>query len=258
MQGCVVERNAAQRRWRKQDRGEKDEAAPGNSLSDELRRTPESRLTQSPSVRARSTTASLNPVAHSKEMQTHLDSNAGSTLPTSQPPHVKKHDMRAKKFQERCAEENKRALLYTPIEAPDAATEPMTSVQEPMTSVQQLSQQMSVQEAIQTTFNAIQQMPTPPAWVKTLSFEIGHMKWTMTIHPPGHLHHGQTGQQPVQSLPQSSADESTAFHSAPINSVDWSTHPPLAGWPIHPDSAAPRSSAPQQRPHAQSDQREQP
>ena len=166
--------------------------------------------------------------------------------------------MRAKKFQERCAEENKRALLYTPIEAPDAATEPMTSVQEPMTSVQQLSQQMSVQEAIQTTFNAIQQMPTPPAWVKTLSFEIGHMKWTMTIHPPGHLHHGQTGQQPVQSLPQSSADESTAFHSAPINSVDWSTHPPLAGWPIHPDSAAPRSSAPQQRPHAQSDQREQP
>ena len=128
--------------------------------------------------------------------------------------------MRAKKFQEQCAEENKRALLYTPIDAPDAATEPMTY------------QQTSVQEAVQTTFDAIQQMPTPPAWVKTLSFEIGHMKWTMTIHPPGHLHHGQTG------------DESTAFHSAPINSVDWSTHPPPAGWPIHPDSAAPRSSAP--------------
>ena len=152
MQGCLVERNAGP--WR-----EKDEAAPGNSLSDELRRTPESRLTQSPSVRARSTTASLNPVAHSKEMQTHLDSNAGSTLPTSQPPYVKKHDMRAKKFQERCAEENKRALLYTPIEAPDAATEPMTSVQEPMTSVQQLSQQMSVQEAIQTTFNVFYLYP---------------------------------------------------------------------------------------------------
>ena len=238
MQGCAVERNAAQR-----DRGENKIV---ETLSDELRRTPESRLTQSPSVRARSTTASLNPVAHSKEMQTHLDSNAGSTLPTSQPPYVKKHDMRAKKFQERCAEENKRALLYTDIDAPDAATEPMTY------------QKTSVQEAVQSAFDAIQHMPTPPAWVKTLSFEIGHMRWTMTIHPPGHLHHGQTGQQPVQSLPQSSADESTAFHSAPINSVDWSTHPPPAGWPIHPDSAAPRSSAPQQRPHAQSDQREQP
>ena len=166
---------------------------------------------------------------------------------------MKKHDMRAKKFQERCAEENKRALLYTPIDAPDAAIEPKTYQK---TSVQET--EPTTFEAIQSAFDAIQHMPAPPAWVDTLSFEIGHMKLTMTIHPPGHLHRGQTGQQPVQSLPQSSADESTAFHSAPINSVDWSTHPPPAGWPIHPDSAAPRSSAPQQRPHAQSDQREQP
>ena len=181
-------------------------------------------------------------------MQTHLDSNAGSTLPTSQPPYVKKHEMRAKKFQERCAEENKRALLYTPIDAPDAATEPMTY------------QQTSVQEAVQSTFDAIQHMPTPPAWVKTLSFEIGHMKWTMTIHPPGHLHHGQTGQQPVQSL-TSSADASTGrdipkdvlprSHSA-IGSVDWSARPPdqaSPDWSVHPptlssagDEAKTRSS----------------
>ena len=79
-------------------------------VSDELRRTPESRLTQSPSVRARSTTASLNPVAQSKEMQTHLDSNAGSTLPTSQPPYVKKHDRRAAAFHAKCEQENKHAL----------------------------------------------------------------------------------------------------------------------------------------------------
>ena len=168
--------------------------------------------------------------------------------------------MRAKKFQEQCAEENRRALLYTDIDAPDAATEPMTSVQEPMTSVQQLSQQMSVQEAIQTTFNAIQQMPTPPAWVKTLSFEIGHMKWTMTIHPPSHLHRGKTGQQPVQSS-TSSAYASTGrdipkdvlprSHSA-IGSVDWSARPPdqaSPDWSVHPptlssagDEAKTRSS----------------
>ena len=244
MQGCCFQATLKRKTRQRQE---------ASSLSDELRRTPESRLTQSPSVRARSTTASLNPVAHSKEMQTHLDSNAGSTLPTSQPPYVKKHEMRAKKFQERCAEENKRALLYTPIDAPDAAMKPKTYQK---TSVQET--EPTTFEAIQSAFDAIQHMPAPPAWVDTLSFEIGHMKLTMTIHPPGHLHRGQTGQQPVQSLPQSSADESTAFHSAPINSVDWSTHPPLAGWPIHPDSAAPRSSAPQQRPHAQSDQREQP
>ena len=248
MQGCLVERNAGP--WR-----EKDEAAPGNSLSDELRRTPESRLTQSPSVRARSTTASLNPVAHSKEMQTHLDSNAGSTLPTSQPPYVKKHDMRAKKFQERCAEENKRALLYTPIDAPDAATEPMTYQK---TSVQET--EPTTFEAIQSAFDAIQHMPTPPAWVKTLSFEIGHMKWTMTIHPPGHLHRGKTGQQPVQSS-TSSAYASTGrdipkdvlprSHSA-IGSVDWSARPPdqaSPDWSVHPptlssagDEAKTRSS----------------
>ena len=186
-------------------------------------------------------------------MQTHLDSNAGSTLPTSQPPYVKKHDMRAKKFQERCAEENKRALLYTPSDAPDAAIEPKTYQK---TSVQET--EPTTFEAIQTTFNAIQQMPRPPAWVKTLTFEIGHVKWTMTIHPPGHLHHGQTGQQPVQSLPQSSADASTAFHSAPINYVDWMTRPtnqPSPDCSAHPPRL---SSAPQQRPHAQSDQREQP
>ena len=181
-------------------------------------------------------------------MQTHLDSNAGSTLPTSQPPYVKKHDMRAKKFQEQCAEENKRALLYTDIDAPDAATEPMTY------------QQTSVQEAVQSTFDAIQHMPTPPAWVKTLSFEIGHMKWTMTIHPPGHLHRGKTGQQPVQSS-TSSAYASTGrdipkdvlprSHSA-IGSVDWSARPPdqaSPDWSVHPptlssagDEAKTRSS----------------
>ena len=139
-------------------------------------------------------------------LYTPIDAPDAATEPmTYQQTSVQEAVQSAKKFQERCAEENKRALLYTPIDAPDAATEPMTY------------QQTSVQEAVQSTFDAIQHMPTPPAWVKTLSFEIGHMKWTMTIHPPGHLHHGQTG------------DESTAFHSAPINSVDWSTHPPPAG-----------------------------
>ena len=179
-------------------------------------------------------------------MQTHLDSNAGSTFPTSQPPYVKKHNRRAVNFHERCAEENKRALLYTPIDAPDAAIEPVQET-EPTTF-----------EAVQIAKDLIQHMPAPPAWLDTLSFEIGHMKLTMTIHPPGHLHHGQTGQQPVQSLPQSSADASTAFHSAPINYVDWMTRPtnqPSPDWSAHPPRL---SSAPQQRPHAQSDQREQP
>ena len=246
MQGCCFQATLKRKTRQRQE---------ASSLSDELRRTPESRLTQSPSVRARSTTASLNLVAQSKEMQTHLDSNAGSTLPTSQPPYVKKHEMRAKKFQERCAEENKRALLYTPIDAPDAAMKPKTYQK---TSVQET--EPTTFEAIQSAFDAIQHMPAPPAWVDTLSFEIGHMKWTMTIHPPGHLHRGKTGQQPAQSS-TSSAYASTGrdipkdvlprSHSA-IGSVDWSARPPdqaSPDWSVHPptlssagDEAKTRSS----------------
>ena len=192
-------------------------------------------------------------------MQTHLDSNAGSTFPTSQPAYMKKHDKRAAEFQKRCAEENTRALLYTPINAspvdkPDAATEPMTYQK---TSVQQTKS--TFKAAIQDTWSAIQHLSAPPAWVETLSFQVEEIKFTMTIHPPGHLHRGKTGQQPVQSS-TSSADASTGrdipkdvlprSHSA-IGSVDWSARPPdqaSPDWSVHPptlssaDEAETRSS----------------
>ena len=73
----------------------------------------------------------------------------------------------------------------TPAPAPGGRMRQQTSVQD----TESMTFEAMVQ-AMQNTFSAIQHVPAPPAWVESLSFEIGSMKLTMTIHRPSHLHSG--------------------------------------------------------------------
>ena len=90
----------------------------------------------------------------------------------------------------------------TPAPAPGGRMRQQTSVQDT---------ESTTFEAMRNTFSAIQHVPAPPAWVESLSFEIGSMKLTMTIHRPSHLHSGQTDARCAME-----SSESSCVHSGDI------------------------------------------